>query len=269
MDFPVWLRQIAAFTKRDFYRWTTYKTAATTQLITILIGIMSWGINATYRNRPVPEYNCDYISFLIVGLCIGNIIMPLVQGVERRLNPWTLETILMTNIKIHVFVLGNVSWRYIFSLITFIPQILIGIYYFNAKLNVNIISTIIAFAISAAILIGLAMISTGMRIVTKSEDPITWTINTLQQLLAGISFPVEFLENFIPGISILSWLLPQTWVYHLCRLAMLTNASILNIETAVNFLYGLIFAAIIFPTGYYTIKWGINRAKKDGTLGWY
>lgn len=269
LNLSVALRQIAAFAKRDFRDWRTYKVQVITQLITIAIGIFSWAINAMYRNRPVPEYDTDYISFLVVGLVIGNLVMPIAQGIERRLNPWTLENIIMTGIPIPIFVAGQIAWPYIFSLITFIPQLLIGIFWFNVKLRIDPLSTFLAFIISAMILLGLAMISIGFRLVTKSTDPITWTINTLQQLLAGISFPVQFLDAFIPGISYISWFLPQTWVYHLWRLAMLKAASVTDPLILLEFLKGSIFAVVLFPAGYKAFRWGLDRARRDGTLGWF
>ncbi len=271
MEIPLALKQIIAFTKRDFFSWTTYKTAMYTQLINILIGVFSWGVAASYVQKPVREmYNSDYISFLVVGVAISNLIMPLVQGVERGLNPWTLETVLMTGISTPVFVIGNISWRYIFSVFTFIPYLLIGIFFFHAKLNPNMLAVIIAFTISAAILMGLAMISTGLRIVTKSTDPITWAVNVLQNLLAGVSFPVIYLDTiFFPGVSTLSWFLPQTWVYHLCRLSMLTNPSLLDTKVMFDFIKGSIFAIILVPVGYKILRWGVARSKREGTLGWY
>lgn len=271
METPLALKQILAFTKRDFYSWTTYKTAMVTQLINILIGVFSWGVGATYVQKPVREmYNSDYISFLVVGVAIGNLVMPLVQGVERQLNPWTLETVLMTGIKTPVFVIGNITWTYLFSVLTFIPYLLIGTYVFHARLNVNIPSVIVAFIISAAIMVSLAMISTGIRIVTKSTDPITWVINVLQNLLAGVSFPVIYLDTiFFPGLSNISWFLPQTWVYHLWRLAMLTNASLSEPKILFEFLKGAIFAVILLPVGYKILQWGVARSKREGTLGWY
>jgi ABC-2 type transport system permease protein len=271
MHVPIELKQIMAFTKRDFISWTTYRTAVVTQLINVFIGIISWGIGATYVQKPVTEmYNSDYISFLVVGIAISNLVLPLAQGIERQLNPWTLETVLMTGIKTPVFVIGNIMWTYIFSVFTFIPYILIGIYFFGAKLNINIPCVIFAFIISAAILVGLSMISTGFRVVTKASDPITWSLNVLQNLLSGVSFPVLYLNTiFFPGFSTLSWFIPQTWVYHLWRLAMLTNPSILDLNTALEFVKGAAFASILLPLGYRVLRWGIVRSKREGTLGWY
>jgi ABC-2 type transport system permease protein len=271
MELPLELKQIIAFTKRDFFSWTTYKTAMFTQIINILIGVFSWGIGAKYVQKPVTEmYNSDYVSFLVVGIAIGNLVLPLVQGVERQLNPWTLETVLMTGINIPVFVIGNIAWNYIFSVLTFIPYLFIGIYVFGARLSVNVPSTIAAFIISAVIMISLAFISTGLRIVTKSTDPITWAINILQSLFAGVSFPVVYLNTILfPGASNISWFLPQTWVYHLCRLAMLTDASLTDLPTLFEFFKGSLFAIFLLPVGYRVLRWGVDRSKKEGTLGWY
>lgn len=176
----------------------------------------------------------------------------------------------MTNLSTTVFVIGNVMWNYLFSIITFIPYLVIGVVVFGAKLNMNPIAIILAFLISAAILMGLAMVSSGLRIVTKSTDPITWAINVLQNLFSGIAFPVVYLDTiFFPGVSTFSWFLPQTWVYHLCRLSMLTNPNLLDPVIAIQYLQGLAFALILFPVGYKIFNWGVNRAKSEGTLGHY
>lgn len=275
MGIQIALRQIWAFTMRDYHSWTTYKSTVYTQIINIFIGVISWGVYATYVNNNNQSavsqmYGSDYISFLVVGVAIGNLIMPLVQGVASELNPWTLETILTTGMGTSAFVIGNVLFTYIFSVFSFIPYLVIGIYVFHVRLSTNMPSIIVAFLVSAAILMGLAMISTGVRIVTKSSDPITWAINILQNIFSGVAFPVIYLNNiFFPGISMISWMLPQTWVYHLCRLAMLTNPSLLDPEFLIPLLKGSVFAFILFPVGYKIFQWGVNRSKKEGTLGWY
>jgi hypothetical protein len=276
LEFPLAIRQILAFTKRDFSSWTTYRTTVITQLINVFIGVFSWGVSATYVQRPVNisignvVYTTDYISFLVVGVAVGNLIMPLVQGINSSLNPWTLETVLMTGISTPVFVIGNIAWTYLFSIITFVPYLLIGISVFHVSLNVNIVTTVVAFAISAVILMGLAMISTGLRIVTKSTDPVTWAISVLQNLFSGALFPTLYLDTiFFPGVSMISWFLPQTWVYLLCRAGMLCNASLLDPQVLTIFLGGCAFAAVLFPIGFKIFSWGVARSKKEGTLGWY
>jgi len=271
MELPLSIKQIIAFTKRDFFTFTTYRTQAITQILGIFIAVFSWGIASAYVQKPVAEmYGTDYISFLLVGIAVGNLIMPLVQGIQQQLNPWTLETILMCGVSTPVFVLGNIMWNYIFSVFSFIPYLFFGTYLFHATLKVNFLSTFFAFVISGAILMGLAMISTGLRIVTKSNDPVMWAINVLQNLFSGISFPVIYLNIILfPGATTISWLLPQTYVYDLCRRSMLSDASLLDSNVQIAFLKGLVWAIVLLPIGYKVFWWGVNRSKKEGTLGWY
>jgi hypothetical protein len=95
-----------------------------------------------------------------------------------------------------------------------IPYLLIGISFFHVVLKPNLLAVFLAFIISTGIMMGLAMISTGFRILTKSTDPITWAINVIQSLFSGVAFPVIYLDTiFFPGVSTVSWFLPQTWVY--------------------------------------------------------
>jgi hypothetical protein len=271
IDLKLALRQIYAFTKRDFFSWTTYRTAAITQAVGILIAVFSWGIGAAYVQKPVQEmYGSDYISFLLVGIAVSNLIMPLVLGVQNQLNPWTIETIMMTGVSTPIFVLGNIMWHYIFSILSFIPYLIIGTLYFHATIQPNIVAIALALGISAAIMMGLAMISTGLRILTKSTDPITWLVNVLQSLFSGVAFPVIYLDTILfSGASIISWFLPQTWVYHLCRVAMLTNVNLTDPAVIMAFLIGAGFAAFLLPLGYKVFWWGVNRSKREGTLGWY
>lgn len=215
-------------------------------------------------------YGSDYISFLIVGVAVSNLILPLTQGIERQLNPWTLETILMTGVSTPIFVLGNIMWAYLFSIISFIPYFVIGVSFFHVSLDPNVLAVILAFGISAAIMMGLSMISTGLRVLTKSMDPISWAISVLQSLFSGVAFPVIYLNTILfPGASTISWFLPQTWVYHLCRLSMLTNPSLTDQSILLTYLTGAAFAVFLLPFGYKIFWWGVNRSKREGTLGWY
>ncbi len=269
MQSPIELSKVWALTKRDIYNWSTYKSQIITTVATSIIGVASWGINADYRNIAVPEYNTDYVSFLIVGILVTNLILPLGSGVQRQLNPWTLETILMTGIKTPTFVLGTSLWTYILSVVLFVPQLYLGIYVFHAHLVINYVSVVVAIMISGLIIFCLAMISTGIRIVTKVTDPITWGLAIAASVLSGLTYPVSQLNNYIPGLSTVSWLLPQTWIYHIMRLSTLEAGSLLNPGIAEAYLVTLAYAVVLVPISLLVYRWGLNRAKKDGTLGWY
>ncbi len=266
MRIPIEPRKVWALTKRDFFNWTTYKSQAITTTLGALIGIGVWGFTGTFRNVPVDAYNTDYVSFLVVGVLVTGVILPLSSGVQKQLNPWTLETILMTGIRTPTFVLGTSLWTYLFSVIVVIPQMLIGVYYFHAHLEVNYLSLVVAVVISSLIIFCLAMISTGIRMVTKVSDPVTWGLGIAASLLSGVAYPVSSLPY---GLSSVAWILPQTWIYHIVRLSTLEAGSLLDPQVLFPFFITLAYAAAFLPIAVYVYRWGLRRAKKDGTLGWY
>jgi ABC-2 type transport system permease protein len=266
---PLELRKIRALAKRDFYDWSSYKNQTVTTILAAGVGLASWGLNASYRNVRVPEYNSDFVSFLVVGILVGSIIMSLGAGLDRRIKPWTVETLLMTGIRTPTFVLGAVTWTYILSAILFIPQVLLSIYVFKAGFSVDPLSLVVAIVISSTIVFSLSMIATGLRLVTKVNDPITWGLAVAAQVLSGMTFPISHLDTYLPGLSTVSWFLPQTWIYHIIRLSSLTKGSLLDPNVALSFLGATIFALLLLPLATFVFRWGLKRAKRDGTLGWY
>lgn len=229
----------------------------------------SWGFSALYRNVQVTQYNTDYVSFLITGIIVSNLIMPLGSGVSKGLNPQTIENVLMVGMSMPTFVLGQVMFSYILSVLFLIPQVIVGVYFFGAHLVINYVSLILAVVISSVIVFSFSLISTGMRIVTKVNDPITWSISMASQVLSGMTFPVSYLNHVLPGLSTVSWFLPNTWIYDIIRLSSLEGASLTQPSVAEAFLVAVCIAAVLLPTGARVFQWGLNRAKRDGTLGQY
>lgn len=269
MESPLEIRRVLALVRRDFYNWSSYKSQIITNILTAMIGVVTWGINANYLNRPVLQYGTDYVSFLITGILIANLILPLGLGIQKAINPWTVETVLMSGLKTSTFVLGTSLWTYIISVILFVPQAFMAVYFFGARFHPNILSLLLAVLIASIIVFSLAMITTGIRLVTKVTDPVTWALTTGQALLAGMTFPVSQLDSYIHGLSSVSWLLPQTWIFHISRLALLENGSIFDPNISVSFIVAAIYALILLPVSAYVFRWSMIRAKKDGTLGWY
>jgi len=269
MRSPIEFGKIWALTKRDIYNWSSYKSQALTTILGGILGIATWGFTGTQIGTTVSQYNCSYVSFLIVGILVANIVLPLGSGVQKQLNPWTLETLLMTGLKTPTFVIGTSLWNYLLSVLLFIPEIYIGIEVFGAHLVINFFSLLVAIAISSLIIFCLAMISTGIRMVTKVQDPITWGLSIGASLLAGMTYPVQHLDSVLPGLSTVSWLLPQTWIYHIFRLSTLEAGSLLDVQILIPFLVTLAYALALVPIAVYVYRWGLNRAKKDGTLGWF
>jgi ABC-2 type transport system permease protein len=274
---PIEWGKVMALMRRDASTWTTYKMQVVIAILGAIIGFSSWGFNATYRDvtvsfqsfTPTPVYQISYLSFIVSGVLVSNVVLSLTGGLTNGLRPWMLESILMTGIRPSTFVLGTVAWSYILSVIFFFPQLMIGILFFHVALNVNLLSFFVAVLISGIIVFGLSMASVGMRLVTKVTDPINWILGISMSLLSGQTFPVQFLNGYFPGIAYVSWSLPYTWIFDIVRLSTLTNASLLDPGVAEAYLISLAYAIVLVPFGLIIFRWGLRRAKKQGTLGWW
>ena len=269
--------KVWALMRRDMNNWASYKMQVFISILGALIGFASWGFNASYRNVTVPfqpyttsaTFNISYLAFIVTGILVSNVVLSLTNGVTGGLRPWALESIMMTGIRPSTFVLGTVAWSYILSVILFIPQLLIGILFFDVNLAVNYVSFILAVLISGVIVFGVSMASTGMRLVTKVTDPINWILGISMALLSGQTFPVQYINKYFPGIIYVSYALPYTWIFDIIRVSTLVNGSLLDPGVAEAFLISAAFAAVLVPTGLYIFLWGLKRAKKQGTLGWW
>jgi len=234
-----------------------------------IIGIASWGLIGTFNTAPVPQYDTNYVTFLVTGILMANLVLPVSSGVSSRLAPWSIETVLMTGVSAPTYVLGTVGWAYLLAIIFTIPQLVVSFYLFPLMLNVNFTSLVVGFFIASAIMFSLSMISSGIRLVTKVTDPLIWFLGVAQSLLAGMTFPIEHLNSIYPGLSNVSWVLPQTWIFHITRLALLNGGSLLDPSVALAFVGASVFAVFLLPLGVYTFQWGLIRAKKAGNIGWY
>lgn len=269
MESPIEFSKAWALIMRDVRNWTSYKSQMLTSVAGAMIGIASWGLIGTYNVTSVPQYGTNYVTFLVSGIIIGNVLLPVSSGVSRRLSPWSIETILMTGISAPTYVLGTAGWNYLLAMIFTVPQIIVTLILFPLEFNVNPVSFVVAFFISTAIMFSIGMISTGIRLVTKVTDPVTWFLGVAQNLLAGMTFPVSHLNSIYPGLSNVSWFIPQTWIYDTMRLSVLSGGSLLEPSVAWAFAGALVVALIMVPLGVYVFRWGLIRAKKEGNIGWY
>jgi ABC-2 type transport system permease protein len=275
--YPIEWSKVSALMRRDMRNWSSYKMQVVFAVAGALVGFASWGFNATYRNvtvpfqsfQPTPVFQISYLSFIVSGILVSNVVLSLTGGLTSGLKPWMLESILMTGMRPSTFVLGTVAWSYLLSVIFFVPQLLIGVLFFKVGLDVNPLSFIVSVLISGIIVFGISMASVGMRLILKVTDPIAWVIGISLSLLSGQTFPVQYLNNYFPGITNLCWALPYTWIFDIVRLSTLTGTSIFDPVLADALLISLAYAVVLVPVGLYVFLWGLRRAKKQGTLGWY
>ena len=104
---PIEWDKVWALMRRDIISWGSYKMQVFIAIAGALIGFASWGFNAGYRNATVTLYSfgstpvatISYLSFIITGILVSNVVLSLTSGVTSGLRPWMIESILMTGMR--------------------------------------------------------------------------------------------------------------------------------------------------------------------------
>jgi ABC-type polysaccharide/polyol phosphate export permease len=265
--------RIYAFFRRDAKNVSSYKL----NFVFSLISMVMWSFTMGTLGRITQPAQAPYMqaygdmnaaTFLIIGMMVNLFLQQSQSAPQGIASPGNLERILLTPCSIPIFVLGSMTWQYFWSSLNIIVFIFMGITVFGMNIvMVDWITFIIVMLIGIMAMWGLGIISSAVQLVTKQFNPITWFLSTFSFLVSGIFYsPEALLTVDSTGILYsLAWCLPQTYVYHMVRLAF-TGQGLLDMLSP---LFNLtIMAIMFFSIGYFTFKICLRRCQKEGSLGW-
>ncbi len=259
------LEKIYYFMKRDIISFSTYKMNMLLLIATALFGALSFAFLGTSSTNEAVEqqYNMSYTTFLLIGLAFSTYLNQSLTLVQKTINPWALEEVLVSPTRLSTFIIGSSLWGFIWSTGVVAVYLGIGVLAFGVVLSVNYLSTIVVLALGISTFLGFSMIGAGVLIVTKQGDPVTSVITLATSLFGGVLFPISVMPV---GMQAISYLVPQYYFFEAIRFA-LTGSSLLEILPQVTVLTAM--CAIIVPLGYIVYSWCLNTAKKRGTLAWF
>lgn len=259
------IEKIYYFMKRDIISFSTYKTNIAILILTALFGALSFaylGSNATMQS-VLQLYDMDLTTYLLIGLAFSTYLNQSLTLIQRTINPWALEEVLVSPTRLVTFIVGSSLWGFIWSTGVVIIYLAIGVFVFGVALSINVAGTLIVLALGIGTFIGFSMIGAGILILTKQGDPVTALITIATGLFGNVLFPPEVMP---PAMQAISYLLPQYYFFTSIRL-MLTGWSIPMILPEVLTL--ALMCAIIVPLGYAVYAWCLKTARKNGTLSWF
>ena len=221
------LEKIYYFMKRDIISFSTYKTNMLLLIATALFGALSFAFLGTSSTNEAVEqqYNMSYTTFLLIGLAFSTYLNQSLTLVQKTINPWALEEVLVSPTRLSTFIIGSSLWGFIWSTGVVAVYLGIGVLAFGVVLSVNYISTIIVLALGISTFLGFSMIGAGVLIVTKQGDPVTSVITLATSLFGGVLFPISIMPL---GMQAISYIIPQYYFFEAIRFA-LTGSSIVDI----------------------------------------
>src|SRR5208283_527427 len=259
------LEKIWYFMKRDIVSFSTYKTNIFVLLLTAVFGALSFAfVGQSSINQSVTNaYGTNYTTYLIIGLAFNTYLGQALTLVQKTINPWALEEVLVSPTSLTTFIIGSSIWGFVWSTGVVAIYLLIGVYFFGVILSVNIAGALIVLALGIGTFIGISMIGSGILILTKQGDPVTALMTIAISLFGNVLFPPQVLPPFL---RIIAYITPP-YYFMTCIKQMLTGSTIAMILPNLEIL--ALMCAIIVPLGYVIYAWCLKTARKNGTLSWF
>ena len=253
------------FMKRDILSFATYKTNIVVMVMSAIFGALSYaylGTSASVQS-VLKLYGTDFKTYLVIGVAFNTYLAQSLTLVQKTINPWSLEEVLVSPTRLTTFIIGSSLWGFIWSTGVIIIYLAIGTYIFGIVLSINVLGTLIVMALGVAIFIGFSMVGAGIIILTKQGDPVTSLIGLLTSVFGNVIYPTQIMPYPLNAIALFT---PQYYFFTCIRLVLI-GKSIPDILS--NLLILIIMCAIIVPVGYLIYSWCLKTARKNGTLSWF
>ncbi len=259
------VEKIYYFMKRDIISFSTYKTNLVLSVLSALFGALSYaffGANASMQS-VLKMYNMDLTTYLIIGIAFNTYLAQSLTLIQKTINPWALEEVLVSPTRLTTFIVGSSLWGFIWSTGAIAIYLAVGVFAFGIVLSVNVVGTVLVLALGIGTFIGFSMVGAGILILTKQGDPVTTLITIATGLFGNVLFPPQVMPI---QLQVISYFVPQYYFFTSIRL-MLTGWSIEMILPQIITL--VIMCAVILPLGYFIYSWCLKTARKNGTLSWF
>ncbi len=259
------IEKIYYFMKRDIISFSTYKTNIAILVATALFGALSFAFlgSSAVSQSVMQMYNMDLTTYLIIGLAFNSYLTQALTLVQKTINPWALEEVLVSPTGLRTFIVGSSLWGFIWSTAVVVVYLVIGVVFFGVALSVNVVGTLIVLALGIGTFLGFSMIGAGILILTKQGDPVTALITIATSLFGNVLFPPQIMPPLLQAIA---YIIPQYYFFTSIRL-MLTGWTVQMIWPYLVVL--AVECAIIVPLGYAIYSWCLKTARKNGTLSWF
>jgi ABC-2 type transport system permease protein len=262
-----------AFLVRDFHSEASYRLAFIFQFFSVFVSILAFyfvgkmfGTAATPYLKP---YGGDYFAYVLLGIAFSGYFSVGLSGFSDRLRQaqttGTLEAMLSTPTRLSTLVLSSAQWNYLMTTLRVFLYLLVGGLFLGVDLSQGnyaaagliLILSIISFA-------SLGIMATGIIMVVKRGNPITWIFGTTTTLLGGVYYPVTVMPDWLQKIANL---IPVTYALRSMRLALLIGAPWADLWKDILVLGG--FAVILLPLSLFAFQFAVRIARRDGSLTHY
>ena len=263
-------RIFAALIKRDMLSETSYRFSFAMQIVEIFLTIVAiYFLSQMFGKEMVEKYlsryGGDYFTFAIIGIAFYSYFNIGFSHFSAKLqeaqSTGTLEAMISTPADFSTIVLGSSLWKFFMTTVRVGIFMACGAFMFPGGLssgNFSLAVLILLLTIGSASSFGI--IAASFIVVVKRGDPISWLFKSASWLLGGVVFPVTVLPDWLQKLSNV---LPTVHALEAIRLALVKSASFSQVIPEIGAL--CIYCFILLPFSLWTLKYAVNRAKKEGS----
>jgi ABC-2 type transport system permease protein len=262
------LKKIIAFIQRDFKILISYRVAFSSLIVNMLFNLFYFIIfGSMFGNRmpePIAPYQQDFITYILMGSVgwsfLWSITSSASTSIRSEMMMGTLESILLTSTKITTLVISYTIFGCFIGALSSLVLILIGYFVFDTIIYANIY-TILILLVSIVIMTGFGMIFSGLTLWIKNIGDFIPLFQNISMFFCGVYFPITILPHYMQKIA---KFIPFYYSIEGMRL------SIINPVQSIKYILILIlFSLIITILGFYSLRKGLKKAKRDGSLSFY
>lgn len=258
---------------RDFRQTLSYKFAFLLDLASVFFSAATFYFVARLFDSGasplLEEYGGSYFPFVLIGIAFATYqttgLNSFAQSLRQEQYMGTLESILVTPVRIPTFLAGSTLWDFIYASGEVLFYFILAFSAFSMQLpQANVGAALLSLVLTLTTFMGLGVLSAAFILRFKKGNPVAWVIATASELLGGVYFPTKILPEWLKSIS--DWV-PMMHALTALRKTLLTNASVKDIQDHLVFL--LVFTIVIWPVGVLAFKWALKKSQEDGSLGHY
>ncbi|MCG3205022.1 MAG: hypothetical protein KCHDKBKB_01739 [Elusimicrobia bacterium] len=266
-------RTFAAFFMRDLRQMISYRFAFLLDVASVVFTATTFFYVArlfdTGALPALQNYATGYFPFVLVGIAFSTYqtvgLNAFSQSLRQEQYVGTLESVLVTPIRIPAFLAGSALWDFLYASAEVTIYFIVAVTVFGLSLaQANIPVATLAILLTLSTFMGLGILAAAFILRFKKGNPVTWLIASTGELFGGVYFPTDILPDWMRSVA--QWI-PMTHALSALRKTLLLNADFMTVRDDLLFL--LFFTLLVWPIGVLAFLWALKKSQEDGTLGHY
>ncbi len=266
------LRALTAFVLKGFRVMVSYRLGFLLRCLYVLSLVSVFyffgKIFAVDQAAGIAQYGGDYVAFILVGFTFQDLyraalsVYPSTVLSDQRAG--TLEYLMSTHLGIHRYLHYSSAWGYANAMINAAITLIVGTLIFGTTFSPDILAALVITLLMVVTIACLGVTAAGIVLVVKQGNPIEFIFSITSLVFGGVMFPYTLLPKALQAISRAH---PLTYALHALRLALLQDHTVEMLMPQIETL--ICFALVLLPISILTLRWGYNRARREGSLAQY